>query len=293
MRNAFALLGDLLYCPVPGNGEPVSAQYVVCEDGRVSGVFETLPSRFEGIEVVDYTGMLIVPGFTDLHLHAPQYPNCGLGGDLELLDWLQAYTYPEEARYADLDYARGAYTQFAQALLGSVTTRACIFATLHSEASLLLGDLLERTGLKTQIGRVSMDRNSPDPLRERDAPTALAEERAWLEAVARRGWRNTVPVITPRFVPACSQELLLGLGQLRTETGLAVQSHLDENPSEIEWVRELVPDAPHYAGAYDRFGLFGGGYPAIMAHCVHCSEEELALIAVRGVTVAHCPTSNT
>ncbi|MFV0412222.1 MAG: amidohydrolase family protein [Oscillospiraceae bacterium] len=290
---AFALKGHILYSETPQKIACVPNGYVVCENNAVTGVFEQLPERFAGMQVQDFTGKLIIPGLVDLHVHAPQYAFRGLGMDLELLEWLNQNTFPEEAKYADLAYAQKAYEMFTGALLKSATTRACIFATLHVPATLLLMDQLEKTGLSTMVGKVNMNRNSPPGLCEGAAAEVVQQTREWIQECQGR-YRHTSPILTPRFIPSCTNELMQGLAGLQKETGLPVQSHLSENLSEIEWVKELCPGTSCYAEAYEKFSLLGGqGCPTIMAHCVHPQGRELELLKKNGVYVAHCPNSNT
>ena len=151
-------------------------------------------------------------------------------------------------------------------------------------------DMLEASGLKTLVGKVNMDRNCPAFLREETA-ASLADTEAWIRQ-SLEGYRRTGPILTPRFVPSCSDELMEGLGTLQRKYRLPVQSHLSENLGEIAWVRELSPASRFYGDAYDRFGLFGGDYPCVMAHCVYSRDEELELIRERGVWIAHSPESN-
>ena len=290
--NNFALKGDILFSRTPTELAVFERHYAVCIDGVCAGVFPKLPERFATIPVLDYTGKLIIPGLVDLHAHAPQYAFRALDMDLELLDWLDTQTFPQEARYADLSYAQTAYTIFADALRRSATTRVVLFGTLHVPATRLLMELLEQSGLETYVGKVNMDRNSPDCLCESDAATSLAATRDWLDSC--RSLTHCRPILTPRFVPSCSDALMQGLGDLQCETGLPVQSHLSENQGEIAWVRELCPQSISYGDAYHRFGLFGGdGCPTIMAHCVWSDADERALMKRNGVFIAHCPQSNT
>ena len=269
----------------------VPGGYIVCRDSAVLGVFDALPEDYRNIEVTDYGDKLIIPGLVDLHVHAPQYAYRGLGMDLELLAWLETYAFKEEARYQSAEYALSAYQAFCDALGKSATTHAAVFATLHTEATCLLMELLEGTGLCTFVGKVGMDRNSPAYLTQ-TTEEAVAETEEWLRRIRGR-YERTKPILTPRFVPTCSEELMTALGKLARENGLPVQSHLSENRAEIAWVKALHPDCAHYAGVYDKYGLFGGETPTVMAHCVYPEEEELALIRERGVVIAHCPQSNT
>lgn len=289
MERTFALKGNIIFTPACGRLEVRPGQYLVCEDGLVAGIFETLPERFGGIPVHDHGDRLILPGLVDLHVHASQYAYRGLGMDMELLDWLEENAFPEEARFAEQEYAAAAYRVFTDELTRSATTRACVFATVHRPATLLLMELMEKAGLRGFVGKLNMDSNCPDYLRE-TTDGSLAETRRWLEESA--GFSAVRPVITPRFIPSCSEELMNGLGELQREFGAAMQSHLSENLSEIEWVKQLRPWARFYSEAYSRPGLFGGECPTVMAHCIWSGEEERALMKEQGVFLAHCPQSN-
>lgn len=291
MYQTFALKGDIIFSQTPQTLVVYSAHYVVCENGICTGIFCELPAQFAEIPVIDYSNNLIIPGLIDLHAHAPQYAFRALGMDLELLDWLNTKAFPQEARYADLDYAHRAYSIFTDDLRRSATTRAVLFATLHVPATLLLMELLEQSGLETLVGKVNMDRNSPHNLCEVDAQHSLDATRDWLARC--RDFEHCRPILTPRFLPSCSDALMEGLHILQKETGLPVQSHLSENQGEIAWVRELCPKASSYGDAYDRFGLFGGaGCPTIMAHCVWSDTEERTRMKQNGIFIAHCPQSN-
>ncbi len=291
-KKTFALKGDIVYSASPDAIATFPGHYLVCENGHAAGVFKELPAAYAGVRVDDYSGKLIMPGLVDLHLHAPQYANCALGMDQELLDWLENVTFPEETKLADLDYAEKAYGIFTEALLRTATTRACIFATVHLPATLLLMEKLEAAGLATYVGKVNMDRNTPPDLCEESGAASLAATRNWLAQISGR-FTRTRPILTPRFIGSCTDDLMRGLADLQRETCIPVQSHLSENLSEIAWVRELCPSAKSYADAYDSLRLLGGdGCPTVMAHCVHNTPDEVALLKMRGVFVAHCPTSN-
>ncbi|WP_077611830.1 amidohydrolase family protein [Clostridium sp. Marseille-P2415] len=288
----FILKGNICYSEDVHTLKTVEQGFLICQNGKSAGVYREIPEQFADYPLEDCGDMLIIPGLIDLHIHAPQFSFRGLGMDLELLDWLNTNTFPEEARYGDLEYARKAYQIFADAMKRSATTRACIFATIHKPATELLMDLMEETGLKTMIGKVNMDRNSPEYLCELSAEQSVRDTVSWLEET-RFKYGNVKPILTPRFIPSCTDELMERLGELQKKYGLPVQSHLSENQSEIEWVKELCPDSGFYGDAYDRFGLFGGNGRTVMAHCVSSAEPEIALIKERGVYIAHCPQSNT
>ena len=292
MNAKFVCKGDVVFSIDQEHMQSIEQGYVVCEDGICMGAYRELPAEYAQYPVVDCGENLILPGMTDLHVHAPQYTFRGLGMDCELLDWLKTYTFPEENKYQDIIYAREAYSYFAEDLKRGFSTRAVIFATIHNVATLELMDQLEDTGLITYVGRVNMDRNGGSGLQEESAESSLRSTRQWLEAVQGR-YHNTMPILTPRFIPTCSDELMLGLGALAKEKGLRIQSHLSENPSEIAWVKELVPAADCYANAYEIFGHMGSEeFPTIMAHCVYSDAREMEILKAHGVYVAHCPDSN-
>lgn len=290
-ENSFILKGNICYSKTKDELAVMDQGYLVCCQGISQGVYPVLPEKYQNLPVIDYHDMLIIPGMCDLHIHAPQYPFRGLGMDLELLEWLNTHTFPEESRYEDLEYAKKAYRIFTEDLLKSPTTRAVVFATTHIPATDFLMKHLDAAGLKTYVGKVNMDQNCMDPLREKDAGTALENTAAWLQETAGR-YPNSRPILTPRFAPTCSDALLKGLGELQREYGLPVQSHLSENLSEIDWVKELFPWSECYGDVYAHYGLFGNETKTVMAHCVYSSEQEVDMMKRNGVYVAHCPQSN-
>lgn len=287
----FIIHGDICFSNDKNTVNSYENSYAVCVDGVCQGVFPRIPDAYSHLPIHDYSGMLVFPGMADLHIHAPQYAYRGLGMDMELLDWLENYAFPEESKYSDINYADKAYTIFANALKNSATTRAAIFGTLHREATELLMDKLEATGIVSYVGKVNMDRNSPDNLREESAEDSIADTERFLTETQGK-YKNTYPIITPRFTPSCTDELMEGLGKLSEQYHTPVQSHLSENPSEVEWVKELCPWAKNYGAAYERFGLFGNPEKTIMAHCVYSDDDEIAMMKKNGVYIAHCPASN-
>ena len=285
---AFALKGAVVTAVSEGKLDVRDQAYVVCEDGLCRGVFDELPAAYDGIEVFDYSEQLITPGFVDLHTHGPQYNFRGLQMDLELLDWLERYTFPEEAKFNDLTYAERSYDLFTEDLYEGATTRALIYGTTDVASTILLMELLEETGLITYVGKVNIDRNAPDYLCE-STEESLELTREWIEAAG--DFDRTYPILTPRFGPGSTEGLLEGIRDIALETGLKVQSHMSENPSEIAWVRELF-GTENTGEAFMKCGLFGGEIPTVMAHCVHSPEDEIRLMKEQGVFVAHCPESN-
>ena len=291
MENTFALKG--LFVDTPEIGAMRCREgLLVCEEGRVAGFFEALPTRYAHIPVTDCGDALVIPGMSDLHLHAPQYSYCGTAMDLELMDWLNAYTYPEEGRYRDMEHARAYYEIFTRDLLHTATTRAAIFATLHTDATLELMRQLDAAGLGAYVGKLNMDRNCPPDYSEHTTENGEKETRRFIEACREAGYARVHPILTPRFTPSVTDAYMEKIGLLARAYGLPVQSHLSESLPEIEWVKALCPDAKTYADTYARYGLFGGSCPTIMAHCIYCTEEEERMMKDGGVFIAHCPTSN-
>lgn len=290
MKDAFALHGAVAFSGSQERIETFEDAYVVCEDGISMGVFRDLPKKYGHIPVEELDGMLITPGFVDLHTHAPQYNFRGQDMDMELIDWLNRCSYPEEEKYADPLYAERSYDLFAEELYEGPTSRACVFATRDVPSTIRLMEMMEEAGLVSYVGKVCMDRNVPEGCLE-DTDRALEETEEWIAQTQDR-FENTYPILTPRFVPACSRKLLAGLGKLSEKYHVPVQSHLSENPKETEWVKKLEPQASFYGDVYERCGLFGTPMPAVMAHCVYSSEEEIRLMKKNGVFVAHCPDSN-
>ena len=269
--------------------EIIEHGYVAVNGGRVVGVGTDANAFGEADDIIDYGDRLLIPAMNDMHVHAPQYRNQAIAMDLELLPWLNSYTFPEEAKYIDTEYAERMYRRFVHDLWRFGTMRTVAFATVHLDSTRLLINLFREAGMGAFVGKVDMDRNAIDALHER-VEDAVAKNKALIaefndpEALVK-------PIITPRFVPSCSPAMLRACGELAQKYQLPVQSHLSENPSEIAWVQELEPESRNYGDAYDRYGLFGQT-PTIMAHCVYTAGEELELMSRRNVMAAHCPTSN-
>lgn len=291
MRNQIKILkGNIIFAPNFGQLKILENGFIVIEGKAVKGTYcPELPAKYRGIPVTDCKDALIIPGFVDLHAHASQFMNRGLGLDCELLPWLERYTFPEEAKFKDPAYAEKVYRKFVAELWKWGTTRAVLFGTIHREATEKLMELLAAAGLGGYVGKVNMDRNSPDFLVETTGQS-LADTEAFILKTRDR-YELVKPIVTPRFVPACTPELMAGLARLAQTYNVPVQSHLSENTGEVELVRALHPDCRSYAGVYEQFGLFGR-QPTIMAHCIYNDDAEIALMAKNRIYAAHCPFSN-
>jgi guanine deaminase len=229
---------------------------------------------------------LIAPGFIDTHIHAPQLEMIGsYGGDL--LQWLNRYTFPTEAKFRDPEHARTVARAFYEELIRNGTLCALIFSTLHVEATEIFFAEAERRGFRGIIGKTMMDRNAPDYLVER-ARDSYEQSRALLLKWHKRGLLRYA--ISPRFAPTSTPELLDAAGSLKQEFPDAyVHTHISENKNEVRWVHELFSEA-EYADVYDDYGLLDER--SILAHGVHLTAEELDLISRRRSRIAHCPNSN-
>jgi len=280
--------GNVVFTPTPAEIRVCAKSYIVVKGGLVAGIHEDLPEIYRSEPVDDYGERLIIPGFVDLHVHAPQFYQRGLGLDKELIDWLNDLTFPLESRFADPAYAREAYGLFADELVRQGTVRACIFATVHKESTELLFEILAAKKIGALVGKVNMDRNCPDSLRE----TTAASVRETEELIEKYGEHPLVrPILTPRFAPTSSGELLRAIGKLAGKYSLPVQSHLSETRDEVKWVRRLFPSHPTYADVYRDFGLFGQT-PTLMAHGIYLTDREVGLIKDNNVMLVHCPESN-
>lgn len=282
------LHGTIISSPAPGKLDITPGGYLIAEDGRIRSVYAALPECYAGAPVEEYGEALILPAFCDLHLHAPQYPMLGTGMDLPLLDWLNTYTFPAEARFADPDYARDVYRKLAAELIENGTTRVCMFSSLHTEATWILMEELERAGVTGYVGKVNMDRNGLPGVLQEETAESIRETERWLERCG--DFTHVHPILTPRFTPSCTDELMAWLGRKAAETDLPIQSHLSENDREVAWVRELHPDCDQYWESYRKFGLWNDR--TLMAHCVWSDARERQAMRDAGVTAVHCADSN-
>lgn len=286
-----AYKANIVFTPSPDAFRVVERGYVVVDDGgRVVDVYEHLPEEFASVEVTDFGDKLLIPAFCDLHVHAPQYRNMGLAMDMELLPWLNAYTFPEEMKFSDEDYAKRLYSRFVHELWMQGTMRCAVFATVHLSATMLLADLFNDAGMGAYIGLVGMNRHSPNGLTNTTEQLVKGMQKL-VEHCNCYSNHRVHPIVTPRFVPSCTPDMLQALGNLAHEYQLPVQSHLSENMSEIVWVSELEPESTSYGDAYNKYGLFGQT-PTLMAHCCYTEGKELQLMRQNHVFAVHCPTSN-
>ena len=297
MGKSFIIKGNVCQTKTKNELDLYENSYIVCVDGISKGVFKELPEEYNHLPLYDYTDMLIFPGMVDLHVHAPQFAFRGMCMDLELMDWLNSYTFPEEEKYENLEYADKAYSLFVDTLKKGATTRSCIFATRHRYATELLMEKMEQSGLISYVGKVNMDREASDGLVEDSADISAYTTFGWINAVKDK-FKNTKPILTPRFIPCCTDKLMEELREIQMAYGIPVQSHLSESKGEIEFVKFLRPNNTFYGDSYNEYDLFGKNddintdVKTVMAHCVWSTDEEVDLMNKNGVYIAHCPASN-
>ncbi|HEX3643918.1 MAG TPA: amidohydrolase family protein, partial [Ktedonobacteraceae bacterium] len=202
-------------------------------------------------------------------------------GKSTLLDWLNTYTFPLESSFSDLKRAMHVYNRLVSRTLSHGTTTASYYATIHVPATNLLADICARRGQRAFVGRVCMNAMGPDGYRDESAAATLSKTRECIEHIKQLDPKHALitPIITPRFAPACSVDCLKDLGVLHKETGYPCQTHISENKPEVELVRKLFPDSKSYASVYDDAGLLTN--KMILAHAVHLTEEEVALVKER------------
>ncbi|KAJ5667834.1 uncharacterized protein N7477_006404 [Penicillium maclennaniae] len=250
------------------------------------------------------------PGFIDTHIHAPQFPNVGLFGSSTLLDWLETYTFPVELGFGSKSDPKNQdknpkdappsalriYDQVVARTLSHGTTCASYFATVHVPATNALAALCHSRGQRAFIGRTCMDNPDfcPDYYRDQSADDSISATRSTIEYIHTLDPKGTLvkPIVTPRFVPTCTRPALEGLGKLVAEYNppLHIQTHISENTNEVALVKDLFPECPSYASVYDTYNLLTPR--TILAHAVHLTADERALVRKRDAKVSHCPASN-
>uniref|UniRef100_A0A667X9W6 Guanine deaminase n=1 Tax=Myripristis murdjan TaxID=586833 RepID=A0A667X9W6_9TELE len=231
-----------------------------------------------------------MPGMVDTHIHAPQYSYAGTALDLPLLQWLNTYTFPVESRFKDLEFARSVYTQVVKRTLRNGTTTACYFATIHTDASLLLGKITNDFGQRALVGKVCMDINNAVKHYKETSEESQEETCRFIAELLKKKYPLVKPVVTPRFALSCSADLLEQLGAIAKNNNLHIQSHISETIEEVNVVKKLFPDSESYTDVYLKHNLLTD--KTVMAHGCHLTDEELALFRETGASLSHCPNSN-
>ena len=262
---------------------------LVIQDGHVKAagdyaqLIATLP---DGVTPHDYRGQIITPGFIDTHLHYPQTDMIASPAP-GLLPWLETYTFPTERQFADPAHARATAEFFLDELARCGTTTAVVYCTVHRESVDAFFEASEARNLRMVAGKVLMDRNCPDFLRDREG--CIGESEALINKWHKHA--RSLYAITPRFAPTSSPAQLGAIAELaKAYPDTFIQTHVSENQDEVTWVRELYPDARSYLGVYDGYGLMRPR--ALFGHCIWLDDEDFARMAATGAAASVCPTSN-
>ena len=290
--NAIAIRGTLLDCPAVLAGAPASARIVddglvVIADGLITyaGAYDV--RRHAHARCVDLRGKLILPGLVDVHTHFAQTEMIAAYGE-QLLDWLEKYTFPTESEFADFDHATRVAKLFVSELIRNGTTTAAVYGTVHPASVDAIAHVGIEQGMQLIIGKVMMDRNCPQQLRD-TAESAYVESKALIERwhhVERLGY-----AITPRFAPTSSEAQLDAAAALWDEfPDVYLQTHVAENEAEVRWVRELFPQARSYLDVYARHDLLRPR--TVLGHCIHLDSRDRDALCNADATIAYCPSSN-
>ncbi|WP_072395167.1 guanine deaminase [Hyphomicrobium sp. CS1GBMeth3] len=248
---------------------------------------EVLP-RYPGIEVESHSDAIIMAGFVDCHVHYPQLPVIASYGE-QLLEWLNKYTFPAESKFGDYAHARATAETFLDVSIENGITTSSVYCTTHPESVDAFFEAAHARGMCMAAGKVMMDRNGPESLCD-TAETGYRDSKALIERWHGQG--RLTYTVTPRFAPTSTSAQLEAAGALWREFPTTLmQTHISESIYEIEWVKELYPEAPDYLGVYETYGLIGRG--ANFGHAIHLTEREIARLTETGSGISHCPTSNT
>ncbi|HEX9857752.1 MAG TPA: guanine deaminase [Paracoccaceae bacterium] len=274
----------------PGAARLESHGGVLIEAGRIvaTGPADALRRAHPQARVTDYGRALISAGFIDAHAHYPQTAIIASWGK-RLIDWLNTYTFPEEMRFADADYAAAVAGRYFDLTQANGTTSVCSYCTIHPESVDAFFAAAQARGARVWAGKTCMDRNAPERLR--DTAQSAHDESARLLA-KWHGVDRLSYVVTPRFSPTSTPEQLEALGALwAANPGCLMQTHLSEQVDEIAWVKGLYPSARDYLDTYEAFGLLGRG--GLYGHAIYLEEREKDRLREVDASLIHCPTSNT
>lgn len=290
-----AIRADFLHFVADPDSSDQALEYIedgllILKQGRVVVLGTTrdwLDQLPDGIELFDYSGRLIMPGFFDTHTHYPQIDMIASYGT-QLLDWLEKYTFPTESKFSDRELADNSAEFFCQELLRNGTTTAGVFATIHPQSVDAIFGAAQKRDMCLVSGKVMMDRNAPAFIRD-SAESSYQDSVALIQRWHQKGRARYA--VTPRFAPTSSEQQLEVAGQLLREfPELYLQSHVAENQDEVAWVAKLFPQRRSYLDVYDHYGLLGER--SIYAHCIHLDETDRRRMSESGAAIAFCPTSN-
>lgn len=292
-----AFRGSFVHCLEYGQMDIMLDKLLVVKDGKI---VHMSPGHDEDVILKEFNldascvrrlheGQFLIPGLIDTHVHAPQYKFTGTGTDVPLMEWLQKYTFPTEASYRDLDAAVHRYDLLVKRFLSNGTTTATYFGTIHLNANKVLVESIIALGQRAVVGKVNMDRESPDSYME---PTeqGLIDAEEFIKFTLAKKCSRIYPCITPRFIPTCTVESMKGLAEIAKKYDVHIQSHISECCGEVSFVRHLHPEHKTDAHVFDQVGLLTN--KSLMAHGTLLTDDDIRLLVERGTSIAHCPMSN-
>ena len=302
MKTKKIIKASFFHSPTYGDIEFLEhAILLVSDNGIISEIIRKEDENYQQIlnqyshesNFIDFKDKVLLPGFIDLHIHAPQWPQAGLALDDELSHWLNSFTFPLESKYKDINYAREVYTNLVKKLLANGTTSAMYFGTIHNESTLELAKICANLGQRGFVGKVVMDDETMNPDFYRDNSTKESIENTErfindVQKLSKNVPQGVYPVITPRFVPSCTDDALLELGKLAKKYNCYVQSHCSESDWEHNFVLERF--GKRDSEVLNHFGLLTD--KSIMAHGNFINSEDAEIFKKNKSSVCHCPISN-
>lgn len=294
-HTATAFRGTFFHTPAYGRLEVLRDHVVVVQAGKIvrmaDASMEAAVLREFGLTEARRlkVGQYFCPGFIDTHVHAPQYKFTGGGTDVPLMEWLKKYTFPAECSFQDLRAAAHRYSLLVKRFLSNGTTTAMYYGSLHLAPNKVLVDTIEALGQRAVVGKVNMDRHSPDNYIE-PLEQGLKEAEEFIQYTLAKASHRIQPCITPRFIPTCTPEMMKGLAGLARKYNTHIQSHISECCGEVNCVREMHPEYASDAAVFEEMGLLTGR--TVMAHGTLLSDDDIRQLAARGTAVSHCPLSN-
>ncbi|XP_072379403.1 guanine deaminase [Diabrotica undecimpunctata] len=293
--NVQVIVGNIIHCSDRFNVQLINNGFIIIAGSKILGIGteSDLSETVTRLKLKNFStrllkkSQILIPGLVDTHIHAPQYPNCGLGYDMPLLDWLNNYTYKLERKYKDLEFSRRVYTTLVQKTLSHGTTTACYFGCLFNSSTNVLVDTVIEHRQRALIGKINMTHLAPDDYIE-TPEESISNTKEFINYVLSKESNLVKPIITPRFALSVDMALMKELGVLAKYHNLHVQTHISENVDEVALVQSQYK--MNYAKVYDQANLLTE--KTILAHGIYLSDEEIKLIAQRGTSISHCPDSN-
>lgn len=281
--------GNIVYSKNSKELVELTNAYIVVNNGVIQNIYSELPNEYKDYKVIDFGNNVIIPAFSDLHVHAPQYPNRGIAMDKLLSDWLNDYTFPLEAKYQNEKFASEVYKKFTDDLIRYGTMHAVVFATIHNPATNILVKELESKGINAYVGKVNMDKDSPDYLIE-TTEQSIKDTEAFIKDTVNN--KYVKPILTPRFAPTCSFELLNKLGELSVKYNVGTQTHIVESLWEKEEAKKCFNGCQCDMQNYEASGLLKVK-PFIAAHFIFPSDEDIKLLKDCDGYAVQCPDATT